>query len=249
MAVQGDRVAPGVAAQEPGGAGVGPQQPEQDAQGGGLAGPVGAEEPVHFAGPHGQVQPVEGTGAPEPLLQRLDLDRGLSHCVLLASCLPCRLRRAGGHHRCCGPRPWGGIPRRLRHGWDLGWPDRGGARQVADVAVALMNWRMVRASSPVGPGEPGTAVDDGQGLGQPPAMLGHDAVLGRQTTSAGRSNRMPPAAAAAPAAAVAAQGLLVRRYRGSRARSCRSGHDPRRAGRSGARRFSHRPGRPTGNEA
>jgi hypothetical protein len=36
--VQDDRVAPGVAAQQGGAAGVGAQQPEQDAQGGGLAG-------------------------------------------------------------------------------------------------------------------------------------------------------------------------------------------------------------------
>jgi hypothetical protein len=44
--VEGDRVPPGVAAEQPGRPGVGPQQAEQDAEGGGLPGPVGAEEAV-----------------------------------------------------------------------------------------------------------------------------------------------------------------------------------------------------------
>ena len=63
--MQGDRVAPGVAAEQLGPAGVGPQQAQQDPDGGGLAGPVGAEEPVYLAGPHLQVEPVEGRVGPK----------------------------------------------------------------------------------------------------------------------------------------------------------------------------------------
>jgi hypothetical protein len=83
-AVQGDGVTPGVAAEQLGGAGVGPQQPQQDPDGGGLAGAVGAEEPVHLAGPDLQLQPVKGAGGAEGLDQPRDRDGGC-HLVDVAS--------------------------------------------------------------------------------------------------------------------------------------------------------------------
>jgi hypothetical protein len=95
-AVQGDRVAPGVAAEQLGPAGVGPQQAQQDPDGGGLAGPVGAEEPVYLAGPHLQVEPVEGPGGAEALHQSRDRDRGVHRDVIASSgdglALVCRPR-------------------------------------------------------------------------------------------------------------------------------------------------------------
>ncbi len=69
-----DGTVPRVQAEHAHGAGVGPQQTEQDPQGGGLAGPVGAEEAVHLSGTDGQVESVEGAGGAERLLESGDLD-------------------------------------------------------------------------------------------------------------------------------------------------------------------------------
>ena len=57
------------------GAGVGPQQAEQDADGGRLARAVRAEEAVHLARTDGQVEPVERLGVPVPLGQAGHGDR------------------------------------------------------------------------------------------------------------------------------------------------------------------------------
>ena len=72
--MQLDRVAPRVAAEQPDRAGVGAQQAEQDADGGGLAGAVRAEEAVHLSGGDRQVEPVEGLGGAEGLVQPLNVD-------------------------------------------------------------------------------------------------------------------------------------------------------------------------------
>jgi len=72
--VQGSCVAPGVAAQQARTTRVRVQQPEQHPQGGGLAGPVGAEEAVHLARGNGEVEVVQGPGAAEELGQAADVD-------------------------------------------------------------------------------------------------------------------------------------------------------------------------------
>ena len=69
-------IRPRVAAEQPGGAGVGPQQAEQDAEGGRLPGAVGPEEAVHLALLDLEVEPVEGDGGAEGLAQAADLDDG-----------------------------------------------------------------------------------------------------------------------------------------------------------------------------
>jgi len=74
-AVEGLDVGPRVAAEEDDRAGVGAQQPEEDAQGRGLAGAVGAEEAVDLAGPDLEVEAVEGDGRAEGLVEVADLDR------------------------------------------------------------------------------------------------------------------------------------------------------------------------------
>jgi hypothetical protein len=53
---QGDAVGPRVEPEHPDVAGGGPDQVEQDADGGGLAGAVGAQEAVHLTGPDLQVE-------------------------------------------------------------------------------------------------------------------------------------------------------------------------------------------------
>jgi hypothetical protein len=75
-AVQAHRVVPRVPAEQAGLAGVLLQQAEQDADRRGLARAVRAEEGVHLAGAHGQVQAVQGPGPAERLVQGADLDRG-----------------------------------------------------------------------------------------------------------------------------------------------------------------------------
>jgi hypothetical protein len=60
-------------------AGVGAQQGGEDADGGALAGTVGAEQPEHGAGRDGQVQVVQGLDRPEVLAEALGLDRQVSH--------------------------------------------------------------------------------------------------------------------------------------------------------------------------
>jgi hypothetical protein len=70
--VEFDRVAPRVAAEHRRPPGVGAHEPEQDPDGGGLARPVGSEEPVDLAAAHVQVQLIQGPGAAEGLDQALD---------------------------------------------------------------------------------------------------------------------------------------------------------------------------------
>ena len=98
-AVQLDRVVPGVAAEQPCGAGVGAQQAEQDADGGGLPGAVGSEEAVYLAGLDREVESVECAGAAEGLDQAGDRDGcgGLwSCCGSYASSEICEVKEALG---------------------------------------------------------------------------------------------------------------------------------------------------------
>ena len=76
--MQLDGVGPRVAAEQARLARVGPEQAQQDADGGRLAGPVGPEEAVDLAGRHLQIQAVESPRRPERLHQTLDLD-GVAH--------------------------------------------------------------------------------------------------------------------------------------------------------------------------
>ena len=61
--------------QDTGGAAVRPGQGGQDADGGGLARPVGAEEPEHLAAPDREVDPVQCPGLAVGLDQTVRLDR------------------------------------------------------------------------------------------------------------------------------------------------------------------------------
>ena len=67
--MEGLDVTPGVAAQEGDGAGVGADEAEEDADGGGLPRAVRAEEAVHLAGLHLEVEAVEGDDRAEGLAQ------------------------------------------------------------------------------------------------------------------------------------------------------------------------------------
>ena len=67
---------PGLDAQDGGGAGVGPGEAEEDVEGRGLAGPVGAEEGDDLAGGHREVEAVDGGDGAEGLGQAPDLDGG-----------------------------------------------------------------------------------------------------------------------------------------------------------------------------
>src|SRR5205823_1185571 len=78
--VQLHRLAPGVAPEQDSAAGIGPQEPEQDADRRGLARAVGPEEPVHLAGRHGEVEPVQCLRVPEGLVEPGDLD-GRPHAL------------------------------------------------------------------------------------------------------------------------------------------------------------------------
>ena len=75
-AVQVDGVAPRIAAQHGRRSGVGAQQPEQHPDRRGLAGAVRAEEAVHLARPHRQVEPVERARRAERLDEALH-----SNCI------------------------------------------------------------------------------------------------------------------------------------------------------------------------
>ncbi len=75
--MQGDRIAPWVAAEQPHGAAVGAQQAEQHANGGGLARSVGAEKAGDVTRRDGQVQTVECLGVTERLCQVADFDSEL----------------------------------------------------------------------------------------------------------------------------------------------------------------------------
>ena len=72
---------PGVGAEQFDVAAGGPDQPEQDADGGGLAGPVGTEEAMNLARMHREVQAVEGADLPERLGEFPDVDdvSGVTH--------------------------------------------------------------------------------------------------------------------------------------------------------------------------
>jgi hypothetical protein len=75
-AVQRDDVAPRVAVEQADGAAVGAQQAEQDADRRRLARAVGAEEGVHLARGHLEVQAIERPRRAEGLAQIRDRDRG-----------------------------------------------------------------------------------------------------------------------------------------------------------------------------
>src|SRR5699024_2755296 len=74
--VQVDGVAHRVLPEHLGMAGGGPQQSEQDADRGGLAGAVRAEQAVHLTGGDGQVQPVQCADLAVVLDEVLDVDDG-----------------------------------------------------------------------------------------------------------------------------------------------------------------------------
>ena len=78
-AVQGDGVAPRVAAEQPCDARVGAQPAEQHPDRGRLARAVGAEEAVHLTGRDLQVEAVEGAGLAEGLDQVVNVDRAVVH--------------------------------------------------------------------------------------------------------------------------------------------------------------------------
>jgi hypothetical protein len=75
-AVQGDGVVPRVVAEQPCGAGVGAQQAEEYADGGGLTGAVRAEEAVHLPGPDVEIEAVERAQPAEGLHETGNRDRG-----------------------------------------------------------------------------------------------------------------------------------------------------------------------------
>jgi hypothetical protein len=72
--VQVHRIAPWVTAEEAQGASICAQQPEQDPQRGGLAGPVGSQETVDLTRGDVQVELVEDLGPTEALDQADDVD-------------------------------------------------------------------------------------------------------------------------------------------------------------------------------
>ena len=75
LAVQVDRVGPGVAAQQTHGPAVGFHHAQQDPDGGRLSGSVGSEEAVHLALADRQLQAVERARLAESLCQFVDLNR------------------------------------------------------------------------------------------------------------------------------------------------------------------------------
>ena len=92
------RLADDVVPADPGGAGVGLQQGGQDADGGGLAGAVRAQHPEHAALSGSEVDPVQGLGGTEPLLQSGSFDH--VHDIMMTSLADItRTRRC---HGICG---------------------------------------------------------------------------------------------------------------------------------------------------
>ena len=75
LTVQGDGIGPRVASQYPHRPAVTAGQAEQDPDGGGLAGTIGAEEAVHLTLAHGHVESVQRLRAAESFTQALDFDR------------------------------------------------------------------------------------------------------------------------------------------------------------------------------
>jgi hypothetical protein len=72
--VQGGGLPPRVAVQQPGRPAVGSQQAQQYPDRRGLPGAVRAEEPMHLAGAHAQVKPVQRARPAEGLAEARDLD-------------------------------------------------------------------------------------------------------------------------------------------------------------------------------
>ena len=89
LAVQGDRVGPGVAAQQAHGSAVGFHHAQQDPDRRRLPGAVGPEETVHLALANRQLEAIERPGLTESLCQIVDLDRWPAalnwHLILLSS--------------------------------------------------------------------------------------------------------------------------------------------------------------------
>jgi hypothetical protein len=83
--VQPDRVAPGVAVEQPHGSVVGAQQAEQHPNGGGFARAIRSEESGDVTRSDGQVETVERLGAAERLGQAADFDRSCDRVVLTRS--------------------------------------------------------------------------------------------------------------------------------------------------------------------
>src|SRR5690606_4589585 len=73
-AMQFGGVRPGIGSEETGLTGIGSYEPEEDPDRGGLAGPVGAEEPMNLSLRYFEVEPVEGPHMSEGLDQTLDED-------------------------------------------------------------------------------------------------------------------------------------------------------------------------------
>ena len=141
----GDHVVP----VDPGGAAVRAQQGGQDPHGGGLARPVGAEQPEYGPGTHGQVHSGQCRGVSEPFHQALGLD-GVGHlCSFLGSDPTTVAGRAGsprtarwqgsasavtaepgGSGRFSG-RAWRAVGRRPAAG-PAGWPSARGCPPAVD---------------------------------------------------------------------------------------------------------------------
>jgi hypothetical protein len=82
---QGDAVAPGVDPQDGDAPAGGSDQVQQQPDGGGLAGTVGAQEPIHLAAMHLQIQPGQTAGAAVSLDEPLGGDGQLGHRCFLPS--------------------------------------------------------------------------------------------------------------------------------------------------------------------
>jgi hypothetical protein len=121
-AVQRDRVVPGVGVQQAGDAAGGAEQAEQDADGGGLAGAVGAQEAVDLAGADLQVQPVEGSCGPKVFTSpEIEIAVDIESVTASSPRSWSRGCPGAGHlPSCCvaDARPWArraGQPERRRH--------------------------------------------------------------------------------------------------------------------------------------
>jgi hypothetical protein len=80
-AMQVGRASPGILVEKAHLPGVLADQTQQDPQGGGLAGAVGAEEPVHLARPDREVEAVQRPGGAEGLDQTVDVDDSVRHAA------------------------------------------------------------------------------------------------------------------------------------------------------------------------
>ena len=75
--MQGDRLGPGIASEHPYPSGGGPQNPQQNPQGGGLAGAVGPEEAVDLSCVDSEIEPVQCVDVTEMLVKIVYLDHML----------------------------------------------------------------------------------------------------------------------------------------------------------------------------